>query len=157
MNKITEKYNQPGEYKVEILFDLVGEQKEWLGIVDARQAGNYVLEVAALHKAKETGGRITIRAVVGKGATLTVTGLIKIEKQAQNIDDFLEIRILLIDPTARATAEPRLEIEADEVKASHAASVGKIDEEQVLYLMSRGMSEEQAKSEIVDGFLGSVK
>lgn len=157
MNKITKKYDKPGEYRVEIPFAKAGEQKRWLGIVDAREPGQYQLDVTALHAEPETGGKITVRGVVGGGATLQVTGMIKIRKRAQKVDDFLEIRILLLDTTARATAEPKLEIEADNVKASHAASVGKIDEEQMLYLMSRGLSPERAEREIIKGFLTGVE
>lgn len=153
MNKLIQKYNKPGEYKVEIFFKTAGEQKEWLGIVDARKPGQYRLEVAALHTAAETGGKITVRGVVGKGATLDITGMIKISRAAWKVDDFLELRVLLLDPLARATVEPKLEIEADDVRASHAASVGKIDETQLLYLMTRGISREAAEMLVIQGFL----
>ena len=154
MKTISKKYNKPGKHEITIPFDKEGQEKAWLGVVDARAEGEYELEILAWHTVPSTGGRITVRGVVGKGASLTVRGMIKIEKQAQKIDDFLEIRILLLDPSARATAEPKLEIEADDVRASHAASVGKIDETQILYLASRGLSEKQAREEIVKGFLG---
>ena len=61
---------------------------------------------------------------------------------------------MTLDKTARATAEPELEIEANNVKASHAASVGPIDGEQVLYLKSRGLNTSEAEQEIVNGWLG---
>jgi len=153
MKKIVEKYNKQGKYEVLVPFEKRGVEKEWLGVVDAREPGEYELAVIAHHKARETGGRITVRAVVGRGATLKLTGLIKIEKNAQRVDDFLELRVLLVDPTAKATAEPKLEIEADDVRASHAASVGQIDESQIMYMMSRGMVRELAEEQIVEGFL----
>lgn len=153
MKKTLAKFDKPGEYSIEIPFSREGEQKEWLGIVDAREPGVYRLDVTALHTAPDTGGRITVRGVVGPGASLDLSGLIKIVRDAQHIDDFLELRVLLLDSTSRATAEPKLEIEADDVKASHAASVGKIDDEMILYLQSRGMSHDQACSEIVKGWL----
>jgi Fe-S cluster assembly protein SufD len=148
-----QKYEKPGKYEEVITFNEKGEERQWIGIVDAREKGEYTLHVVGHHTTEQTRGRVTIHGVVGAGATLTVTGMIKIEKQAQHTDDFLEIRILLLDKTAHATAEPKLEIEADDVKASHAASVGKIDEEQVLYLMSRGLDKARAEEEIVRGFL----
>ena len=153
MKNVVKKYNKPGEEHVVIAISNKGEEKNWLGIIDAREKGNYSLSVEAIHREGENRGKITVRGVVGKGAVVKVRGLIKIEKNAQKVDDFLEIRLLLIDPTARATADPQLEIEADNVKASHAASVGRIDEEQILYLMSRGMSMNEAKETIIQGFL----
>jgi len=54
-------------------------------------------------------------------------------------------------------AEPELEIRNNEVKASHAASVGRIDEEQLYYLCSRGMERKEARRLIIDGFLGNTE
>lgn len=153
MKKIIKKYDKPGKWEVVISFEKKGEEKEWVGIIDARKPGDYELRVIAEHKVSGTHGRITVRAVVGAGARLNLYGMIKIRKMAQQTDDFLELRVLTIDKTAIATALPMLEIEANEVKASHAASAGPIDLEQIMYLMSRGLSEIQAKEQIVNGFL----
>lgn len=154
MTKIVKRYNIPGKWEVFIPFEKEGEEIQWVGIVDAREPGEYELHVTADHKVRKTKGRITVRAVAGAGANVKVFGMIKIRKEAQETDDFLELRVLTLDKTARAVAEPELEIEANNVKASHAASVGQIDREQTLYLMSRGLSEERARDEIVVGWLG---
>ena len=153
MKKIIEQYDQPGEWEVKIPFAKMGEEKEWVGVVKAMTPGTYNLSVTAEHSARGTRGRITVKAVAARGAVVNISGMIKIHKAAQQTDDFRELRVLTLDPAARATAEPKLEIEADDVKASHAASVGPVDPEQFLYLMSRGLGEEQAKESIVDGFL----
>lgn len=154
MKKVIKKYSKPGKWEVVIPFDKVGEEIAWVGIVDARDPGEYELRVVADHSAVRTKGRITVRAVAGAGAHIKITGMIKIRKEAQETDDFLELRVLTLDKTARVVAEPELEIEANNVKASHAASVGPVNQEQVLYLMSRGLSEGLAKEEIVKGWLG---
>ena len=154
MKKITKLFKTPGKYEVTIPFTKVGEEKEWVGIVQAMEAGEYELRVTVDHRAPGTSGRITVRGVAGAGATVKVYGMIKIRKSAQQTDDFLELRVLTLDSTARAVAEPMLEIEANDVKASHAASVGQVDSEQILYLMSRGLSHERAQAEIVSGWLG---
>lgn len=151
--KTIQKYNQPGKYEITILFEREGEKKEWVGVVDARQPGEYEVRVIADHKAKETEGKITIRAVAGAGANVRLYGLIKIHKEAQHTNDFLELRVLTLDKTARGVAEPVLEIEANDVKASHAASVGSVNAEQLLYLMSRGLAKTAAEAEIVKGWL----
>lgn len=147
------KISKPGDYTHTITFGEVGQEQMWTGIIDARQPGVYELTVVATHTAQGTRGRITVRAVCGAGARVAVRGLIRIAKEAQDTDDFLELRVLTLDKTALATAEPELEIEANQVKASHAASVGPVDEEQLLYLMSRGLSRAEAVDTIVRGFL----
>ncbi|MEI6690930.1 MAG: SufD family Fe-S cluster assembly protein [bacterium] len=151
--KTTQKFNQPEKYEITIPFSVVGESKEWVGVVDARKPGEYEIRVVADHRVKETGGKVTIRAVAGKDANVKLYGLIKIRKEAQQTNDFLELRVLTLDPMASGVVEPVLEIEANDVVASHAASVGPVNEEQVLYLMSRGLSRPQAEEEIVEGFL----
>src|SRR3989344_9349435 len=82
--------------------------------------------------------------------------MIKIVKDANGVDDFLEMRLLLLDSKSQAVAEPKLEIEANEVKASHAATVGKIDEEELFYLQSRGVKRTEAEKLVIDGFLSEV-
>jgi Fe-S cluster assembly protein SufD len=153
MIKIIKKYSEAGKWEVVIPFDKVGEKKEWLGIIDAREGGDYELIVRAEHKEIQTTGRVTVRAVVGKQAKVKIKGIIKIDKQAQETDNYLELRVLMLDKTAMAVVEPELEIEANNVKASHGASVGEVDLEQILYLMSRGLSEEEARGVIVNGWL----
>ncbi len=154
MKQVVKQYNQPGKWEVEIPLDKVGEEISWVGIIDARAPGDYQLHVTSNHQVVGTKGRITVKAVVGANAKITIKGVIKIAKEAQETDAFLEIRVLLLDSTAYATADPELEIEANNVKASHAASIGQIDPEQVMYMMSRGLSEDKAKEEIVKGWLG---
>lgn len=145
--------NKPGKYEFVIPYDKEGEEKEWRGRVRAEEKGEYELKVVAIHKATNTKGRVVVKAIARHGAQVKIAGMIKIEKKAQGTDNFLELRVLLLDNESRATADPQLEIEANEVKAGHAASVSKIDEEQILYLMSRGLSRERAEEEIVKGFL----
>ena len=153
MKKTIQRYSQPGKWEVVIPFEKSGEEKEWVGVIRATEPGLYELKVTAEHAVPGTTGRITVKAVAAARAVVNVVGMIKIAKEAQQTDDFLELRVLTLDPTAKATAEPKLEILADEVKASHAASVGPVDPEQVVYFMSRGVDETRAKEEIVEGFL----
>lgn len=153
MNRIVKKYSKPGRWEVEIPFEQTCGETEWIGLLDARAEGKYELNVVSNHKVMQTKGRITVRAVVGSHASVVINGLIKIAKEAQETDAFLEIRVLLLDLSSIAIADPKLEIEANDVKASHAASVGQVDSEQVLFLMSRGLTRSQATEQIVSGWL----
>lgn len=153
MKIIKKYYNQPGEWEVILPFDQEGVEQEFLGVIDGRAAGKYVLTVVAQHNVPRTRGRITVRAVCGAKATIQIKGIIRIGRSAQETDDFLELRVLTLDPTSQAVAEPELEIEANNVKASHAASVGPIDSLQMMYLKSRGLSREEAQDQILSGWL----
>jgi Fe-S cluster assembly protein SufB len=145
--------NKPGKHEINLSLKKEGEKLEWLGIIDARKLGDYELNLVMSHLVQNTFGRVEVRGVAENGARIKVKGLVRIEKEAQNTDSFLSMKILLLDKRSMATAEPELEIEANRVKASHSASVGKINEEQLLYLKSRGITENEAKKAIIKGFL----
>lgn len=154
MKKLTNKYIKPGKWEVILPFDKEGMEREWLGIIDGREPGEYSLTVVAEHSVARTNGRVTIRAVCGENSVVKLKGIIRISKLAQGTDDFLELRVLTLGSRARAIAEPVLEIEANNVRASHGASVGGVDFEQVIYLEGRGLSKNEATKLIVDGWLG---
>jgi Fe-S cluster assembly protein SufD len=145
--------DKPGVKKIVISFTKEGEEIELIGRILGREAGDYVVDVLVDHKVGKTFGRVSIKGIAKNGARVKVNGMIKIDKDAQGVDDFLEMRILLLDDKSSATAEPKLEIEANEVKASHAATVGMIDQEQMFYLESRGISKERSEELVTEGFL----
>jgi Fe-S cluster assembly protein SufD len=82
--------------------------------------------------------------------------MIKVDPGAQHTDAFQENRNLLLSSRAHADAIPGLEIEADDVRCTHAAAVAQIDPEQLYYLRARGLGESDAKRLIIDGFLGAL-
>lgn len=96
---------------------------------------------------------IVIKAVVEDGGNIAFKGRLKIEKNVEDVEAFLKYKVLLVGETARATVMPELEIESNEVRASHAASIGRVDEEQIFYLQSRGMNREEAVRLIIKAFL----
>lgn len=83
-------------------------------------------------------------------------GLIKVHPKAQRTDAYQTNRNLLLSPEARAESLPNLEIEADDVRCSHGATVGHLDEEELFYLMSRGMPRRIAERLVIFGFFGEV-
>ncbi len=156
MKQLVVILDKPGKKKVKIDFDKVGQEKELVGLVLGRTKGEYELEIVVDHLKGKTFGRVMIRGIAKNKADVKVTGTIIIGKHAQGVDDFLEMKLLLLDGESRAWAEPRLEIEANDVKASHAAAVGQVDKEQKFYLQSRGLNAKQAEDLLVEGFLGQV-
>lgn len=151
------KLDKPGEIDLVIPFLVAHEEREVLGIISAMEPGDYKVRVVSDHRASNTFGRIVIKGVAANGVRVTVDGMVKIGKEARKTDSFLEMRILLLDKKSSAVAEPKLEIENNDVRASHAATVGKIDEEQIFYLNSRGVDTDEAKRLIVEGFLKEVE
>ncbi len=147
---------EPGEEEVVVCFDKEGQEGEVLGLVIAKGKGNYKLRVLTDHLKGKTSGKVMIRGVVLDEASVEVEGEIKIRKGAQGVDDFLEMKILVVGEKAKAMVEPSLEIEANEVRASHAATVGRIDEDELFYLQSRGISEDRSKQILMGGFLNKV-
>ena len=109
-----------------------------------------------IHKAKHTKADTIIKVVVEGSGEMEIRGKIIVEKDAQQTESFLQEKVLLASDQAKAIAIPDLEIMADEVKCSHAATVGPIDKEQMHYLMSRGMDKKEASKMIIDGFLQPV-
>jgi very-short-patch-repair endonuclease len=115
------------------------------------------LNLTIIHAAPNTQAHTSLKAVVDDTARAVINGTIIVQKDAQKTNSFLEERVLLLSDKARADAIPNLEIEANDVKCSHAAAVGRIDEEQLFYLKSRGIPEPQAKTLIAKGFLNHIK
>jgi Fe-S cluster assembly protein SufD len=108
------------------------------------------------HAAPNTNSDLAFRGVLAAGATAVWRGMIRVDPGAQQTDAFQESRNLLLSTEAHADAIPGLEIEADDVRCTHAAAVAQIDHEQLFYLTSRGLEEATAKSMIVEGFLESL-
>lgn len=98
-------------------------------------------------------GETEVRAVVEDGGQIILKGKILIQKDAVGANAFLRFKVLLLGKTARAQVDPELEILTNDVRASHAASVGQIDAEQLFYLMSRGINKKESIKLIVEAFL----
>jgi len=114
------------------------------------------LNVNIDHIAPDTNSDTLIKSVLTDKAAGSFYGLVSIKKGARNTDTFFREDALLLSDTAKAEAIPSLEIDENEVKAGHASTVGPVDEEQLFYLMSRGITRKEAASLVVKGFLHPV-
>jgi Fe-S cluster assembly protein SufD len=108
------------------------------------------------HAAPNTFSDLAFRGVLAAGATAVWRGMIRVDPGAQGTDAFQESRNLLLSPDAHADAIPGLEIEADDVRCTHAAAIAQIDRDQLFYLTSRGLDPAAAKQLIIEGFLESL-
>ncbi len=108
------------------------------------------------HEAPETFGRILFKAALFDQSRVDFAGMLKIAKGANGSDSYLQARALIVSPKAMARLDPGLEILANNVKASHGATVGRLREQDVFYLQSRGLSKASAERMLVSGFFSDV-
>ncbi len=105
------------------------------------------------HAAEDTVSDLAFRGVLADRATAVWRGMIRVDPGAQRTDAFQESRNLLLSTDAHADAIPGLEIEADDVRCTHAAAVAQVDPEQLYYLRSHGLGDGDAKRLVIEGFL----
>jgi Fe-S cluster assembly protein SufD len=108
------------------------------------------------HAAPNTTSDLAFRGILADRSTSVWRGMIRVDPGAQGTDAFQESRNLLLSHEAHADAIPGLEIEANDVRCTHAAAVAQIDREQIYYLTSRGLPLEAAKGLIIEGFLQAL-
>ncbi|WP_139490597.1 Fe-S cluster assembly protein SufD [Brevibacillus dissolubilis] len=108
------------------------------------------------HIGTHTESSMLSKAVMTDEAVAILNGITKIEKGAEKANGEQAENILMLSPQARGDANPILLIDEDDVKAGHAASVGRFSEESLYYLMSRGISRKEAERLIILGFLDPV-
>lgn len=143
---------EPGEYVVELVGE--GAEVEIGGVFVGRGSESIVVKVVVVHKAGHTRANTVLKGAGYDESRLKFDGKIIVEKNCPDVNSFLTEKILLLGEKARAEAVPDLEIESDDVKCSHAATISRIPEEQIFYVMSRGVERRLAEEMIVEGFLG---
>lgn len=115
----------------------------------------FPMETISLHKARNTRAYYTMRSALFDESEVDYTGNLKIEKDASATDCYLAHHTLMLSKNAKTHTVPCLEIENDDVKAGHAATIGNIDEELSFYLESRGLDKKSAKILLIRNFLES--
>ncbi|CAD2080097.1 Fe-S cluster assembly protein SufD [Jeotgalicoccus meleagridis] len=118
------------------------------------QKSNFTTQI--IHYGKDSNGHILKHGVMKDSATSIFNGIGYIKHGATRADAQQESRVLMLSGDARGDANPILLIDEDDVTAGHAASVGRVDELQLFYLMSRGISQKEAERLVIHGFLDAV-
>jgi Fe-S cluster assembly protein SufD len=108
------------------------------------------------HMAPNCTSDLLVKTALRDEAKSVYSGLIKIRKNAQHSDAYQANRNLLLSPKAKAASDPRLEIEANDVRCTHGATFGQVDAEQLFYLESRGIPLQEAQNLVVHGFFQPV-
>jgi len=145
-SKLTMKY--PSCYLLE-----EGAHGEILSMAFAASGQHQDTGGKVLHFAPKTSSKITSKSISkGKGRA-SYRGLLKVHKGAKNVKSNVVCDALLLDHESRSDTYPYIEIDEDDVTIGHEASVSKVGEDQLFYLMSRGLSEEEATTMVVSGFI----
>jgi Fe-S cluster assembly protein SufD len=133
-----------------------GSQVDLLGLLLGQ--GKQKIEIRTLqdHVGRAGNSDALVKAILRDQAHSYFDGVVRIFKSGQNSNAFQSNPNLLLSSEARAESVPTLEIEADDVACKHAASIGSIDEEEKFYLLSRGISEKDTESMIVEGFAAEL-
>lgn len=145
-SKLTMKY--PAIYLME-----PGARGETLSIAFASEGQHQDAGAKMVHCAPNTSSRIISKSISKDGGRSSYRGLAKVQKGATNCKSNVVCDALILDPESRSDTYPYIEVEEDDVAMEHEASVSKIAEEQLLYLMSRGLTEAEASAMIVTGFI----
>lgn len=143
-------------YRVDNMLVGSGSRSDALEVVMGSGSEKFDVAINLNHIAPSTTGRVMARGVGMDKSRIILKGIIRIEKPARQTGAYLAEHAMLLSPDARADAIPGLEIESDNVKATHSASVAQVDPEHVWYLMSRGIPRDEALKMITLGFFEPV-
>ena len=145
-SKVTMKY--PSCYLME-----PGAHGEILSMAFAGKGQQQDAGGKMIHFAPNTSSKITSKSISKDGGRASYRGLLKVLKGSSGSKSNVVCDALLLDPQSRSDTYPSIEIDEEDVTIGHEASVSKVGEEQLFYLMSRGLSEEEAMTMVVSGFI----
>jgi len=135
---------------------LITEDSEIYGVFIGRNKDELTTNLTIKHQKPNLKSLTIIKAVLFDRAYFSITGNLVINKGAKHTDAYLKLETLIMSSSAMARVIPSLEITENDVKGGHGATVGPVDQEQIFYLQSRGLSEKQAEKVLVDGFLSDI-
>jgi Fe-S cluster assembly protein SufD len=126
------------------------------GVYFVRNQQHIDLDLAVHHVARHTRADLLVKGVAQERGRAVFRGLIRIDRAGQQADSYLKNDNLILSDHARVDSIPSLIIDANDVRASHGATVGRIDEEHIFYLQSRGIPRVLAVRLVTESFFASV-
>ena len=137
---------------LEIIFDTPGVSCHLIGLYVLNEGEKVDFKTSATHKVRNTSCLQDVRGVLKNNAESKYIGSIVIEEKASLTESFLDDGVLVLGNGTKNQADPILEIKNNDVKASHGSTTGRINEEEIFYLMARGLSKSESENLIVEGF-----
>ncbi len=144
---VTMKYpavilKEPGA-KVDVISVVMANSKEQIQDTGAK----------AIHLASNTSSKIISKSISKNGGTCTYRGMIKVAKGAKNCKSHVQCDSLILDKKSEADAYPYIDVQESNVDIGHEARISKVGDEQIFYLMSRGITQQEAQTLVVNGFV----
>ncbi len=109
-----------------------------------------------VHAAPDTTSTIVSKSISKSGGRAGYRGLVRVEPGAEGVKSFVRCDALILDENSRSDTYPYMEIEEADAEIGHEATVSKVGEDQLFYLMSRGLTEDEATSMVVAGFIEPI-
>ncbi|MGN1271321.1 MAG: Fe-S cluster assembly protein SufB [Clostridia bacterium] len=129
-----------------------GAKTEYTGITFAGKGQSLDTGFKVVHNAKNTSSVVNSKSISKDGGSCTYRALVRIGKEAERSKCIVSCESLMLDNISKSDTIPVNDIRTDDIEFSHEAKIGKISDKEIFYLMSRGLSEEDAKAMIVRGF-----
>lgn len=133
-----------------------GAKMEFTGITFAGKGQNLDTGAKVVHCAPETSSYMNTRSISKDGGISTFRSSVVVNKEAENSKSSVSCQSLMLDDVSRSDTVPAMDIRTKNADVGHEAKIGRISDEAVFYLMSRGISEEDARAMIVSGFADDV-
>ncbi len=133
-----------------------GARTEYTGISFAGKGQNLDTGFKVVHNSRNTSSLVNSKSISKNGGTATYRALVRINENAKGSKCNVSCESLMLDDISRSDTIPVNDVRTDEVEFSHEAKIGKISDKSIFYLMSRGLSEEDAKAMIVRGFADPI-
>lgn len=133
-----------------------GARADSLGVAFAGPGQNQDTGSKVIHAAPHTKSTIRSKSISAGGGVSTYRGLVKVTQKAENSDVSVNCDALILDDESISNTVPDMKIENEQVNIVHEARVGKIGDDEIFYLMSRGLDEEQSSQLVVSGFIEPI-
>ena len=133
-----------------------GARAEFTGVSFAGKGQNLDTGAKIIHAAPNTSSTINSKSISKNGGEATYRGVVKVNANAHNSKSVISCESLMLDNLSKSDTIPVIDLMNDDVEIAHEAKIGKISDEAIFYLMSRGITEEEAKSMIVRGFVEPI-
>ena len=144
-----------GKKTLKFKFEKRNSKLNFFTFILGKDNQSFQFETISDHKAEQTFAHYYVRGALLDKSKIDFKGDIKIHKKAQHTDTYLANHTLMLSDEAKTKTIPSLEIEADQVKAGHAATIGKVDEDIMFYLKNRGIDKKIGQDILIKGFLST--
>ncbi len=160
------KFDKPGRYvaifrnlsgKFDFILNSPGIDLQIYGLFVGKNADQFKIETIQHHNAPGSTSNLLIKGVFDDESKFIYQGLIRIEKEAQKSHAYQKNQNLILSPKTFVDSRPFLEILANDVFCTHGSTTGKLDQEQLYYLKSRGIEEKQAQKLLIRGFINEIE